>query len=78
MDFVGLTARAKIPGSQLNLDERRMIEIGKTLIGKPKAICSMNRAPASTNPKPSNCARCWCRFRNASAPSSCSSIMTPI
>ncbi|MGH6981019.1 MAG: ABC transporter ATP-binding protein [Stellaceae bacterium] len=38
MEFVGLTPRAKIPGSQLNLYERRMIEIGKTLIGKPKAI----------------------------------------
>ncbi len=38
MDFVGLTARAEVPGSQLNLYERRMIEIAKTLIGKPKAI----------------------------------------
>jgi branched-chain amino acid transport system ATP-binding protein len=38
MDFVGLTARAQVPGSQLNLYERRMIEIGKTLIGKPKTI----------------------------------------
>ncbi len=38
MEFVGLTARADVPGFQLNLYERRMIEIGKTLIGKPKAI----------------------------------------
>ena len=38
MDFVGLVARANVPGRQLNLYERRMIEIGKTLIGKPKAI----------------------------------------
>ena len=36
--FVGLTPRAKVPGRQLNLYERRMIEIGKTLIGRPKAI----------------------------------------
>lgn len=38
MDFVGLTDRAHVPGRQLNLYERRMIEIGKTLIGKPRAI----------------------------------------
>ena len=38
MAFVGLTPRATVPGRQLNLYERRMIEIGKTLIGKPKAI----------------------------------------
>jgi branched-chain amino acid transport system ATP-binding protein len=38
MDFVELTGRANVPGRQLNLYERRMIEIGKTLIGKPKAI----------------------------------------
>ncbi|HXE16994.1 MAG TPA: ATP-binding cassette domain-containing protein [Stellaceae bacterium] len=38
MDFVGLTGRANVPGRLLNLYERRMIEIGKTLIGKPKAI----------------------------------------
>jgi branched-chain amino acid transport system ATP-binding protein len=36
--FVGLAARANVLGRQLNLYERRMIEIGKTLIGKPKAI----------------------------------------
>ena len=36
--FVGLTPRANVPGRQLNLYERRMIEIGKTLIGRPKAI----------------------------------------
>jgi branched-chain amino acid transport system ATP-binding protein len=38
MAFVELTARADVPGRQLNLYERRMIEIGKTLIAKPKAI----------------------------------------
>jgi branched-chain amino acid transport system ATP-binding protein len=38
MEFVGLAPRANVPGRQLNLYERRMIEIGKTLIGKPKAI----------------------------------------
>jgi branched-chain amino acid transport system ATP-binding protein len=38
MDFVGLSDRARVPGRQLNLYERRMIEIGKTLIGKPRAI----------------------------------------
>jgi branched-chain amino acid transport system ATP-binding protein len=38
MDFVGLADRANVPGRQLNLYERRMIEIGKTLIGKPRAI----------------------------------------
>ena len=38
MDFVGLTPRAGVPGHLLNLYERRMIEIAKTLIGKPKAI----------------------------------------
>ncbi|HEY7990020.1 MAG TPA: ATP-binding cassette domain-containing protein [Stellaceae bacterium] len=38
MEFVGLTPRANVLGRQLNLYERRMIEIGKTLIGKPKAI----------------------------------------
>jgi branched-chain amino acid transport system ATP-binding protein len=36
--FVGLTQRVKVLGRQLNLYERRMIEIGKTLIGRPKAI----------------------------------------
>lgn len=38
LEFVELTSRADVPGRQLNLYERRMIEIGKTLIGKPKAI----------------------------------------
>jgi branched-chain amino acid transport system ATP-binding protein len=36
--FVELTSRANVPGHSLNLYERRMIEIGKTLIGRPKAI----------------------------------------
>jgi branched-chain amino acid transport system ATP-binding protein len=38
LDFVGLGDRRNIPGRRLNLFERRMIEIGKTLIGQPKAI----------------------------------------
>jgi branched-chain amino acid transport system ATP-binding protein len=36
--FVGLRARENVPGRQLNLYERRMIEISKTLIGRPKVI----------------------------------------
>jgi len=36
--FVGLTARAAVLGRQLNLFERRLIEISKTLVGRPKAI----------------------------------------
>jgi branched-chain amino acid transport system ATP-binding protein len=36
--FVELTPRANVLGRSLNLYERRMIEIGKTLIGKPKTI----------------------------------------
>jgi branched-chain amino acid transport system ATP-binding protein len=36
--FVELGARESALGRQLNLYERRMIEIAKTLIGKPKAI----------------------------------------
>jgi branched-chain amino acid transport system ATP-binding protein len=36
--FVDLSQRANVVGRQLNLYERRMIEIGKTLIGRPKAI----------------------------------------
>jgi branched-chain amino acid transport system ATP-binding protein len=38
LDFVGLGDRRNIAGRRLNLFERRMIEIGKTLIGRPKAI----------------------------------------
>ena len=38
LDFVGLVDRRNIPGRRLNLFERRMVEIGKTLIGRPKAI----------------------------------------
>jgi branched-chain amino acid transport system ATP-binding protein len=38
LDFVGLGDRRNIPGRRLNLFERRMIEIGKTLIGQPRAI----------------------------------------
>jgi branched-chain amino acid transport system ATP-binding protein len=38
LDFVGLAERRKALGRQLNLFERRMVEIAKTLIGKPKAI----------------------------------------
>ncbi len=38
LDFVGLSARRNVLGRRLNLFERRMIEIGKTLIGEPKAI----------------------------------------
>jgi branched-chain amino acid transport system ATP-binding protein len=36
--FVELRPRANVLGHSLNLYERRMIEIGKTLIGRPKAI----------------------------------------
>jgi branched-chain amino acid transport system ATP-binding protein len=38
LDFVGLGQRRNVPGRQLNLFERRMVEIGKTLIGRPKVI----------------------------------------
>jgi branched-chain amino acid transport system ATP-binding protein len=38
LDFVGLSDRRNVLGRRLNLFERRMIEIGKTLIGNPKAI----------------------------------------
>jgi branched-chain amino acid transport system ATP-binding protein len=36
--FVGLAGRENVIGRQLNLYERRMIEIAKTLIGHPKAV----------------------------------------
>jgi branched-chain amino acid transport system ATP-binding protein len=36
--FVGLGPRVDVLGHSVNLYERRMIEIGKTLIGRPKAI----------------------------------------
>jgi branched-chain amino acid transport system ATP-binding protein len=38
LDFVGLTARRNVLGRQLNLFDRRMVEIAKTLIGHPKVI----------------------------------------
>jgi branched-chain amino acid transport system ATP-binding protein len=38
LDFVGLSARRSVPGRQLNLFDRRMVEIAKTLIGRPKVI----------------------------------------
>ena len=38
LSFVGLTGRADVLGRQLNLFERRLIEISKTLVGRPKAI----------------------------------------
>jgi len=38
LDFVGLAERRNAPGRQLNLFERRMVEIAKTLIGRPKVI----------------------------------------
>jgi branched-chain amino acid transport system ATP-binding protein len=38
LSFIGLAGRAHVLGRQLNLFERRLIEIGKTLIGRPKAI----------------------------------------
>jgi branched-chain amino acid transport system ATP-binding protein len=38
LDFVGLGPRCNTLGRQLNLFERRMVEIGKTLIGQPRAI----------------------------------------
>lgn len=38
LDFVGLGERKNVFGRQLNLYERRMVEIAKTLIGKPKVI----------------------------------------
>jgi len=36
--FTGLTERRNVRGRQLNLFERRMVEIAKTLIGLPKVI----------------------------------------
>jgi branched-chain amino acid transport system ATP-binding protein len=36
--FVGLDARRNTRGRRLNLFERRMVEIAKTLVGKPKVI----------------------------------------
>jgi branched-chain amino acid transport system ATP-binding protein len=38
LDFVGLGERRNVLGRQLNLYERRMVEIAKTLIGRPKVI----------------------------------------
>jgi len=38
IDFVGLNGRRHSRGRQLNLFERRMVEIAKTLIGRPKVI----------------------------------------
>jgi branched-chain amino acid transport system ATP-binding protein len=38
LDFVGLGEKRNTLGRQLNLFERRMVEIGKTLIGRPRAI----------------------------------------
>jgi branched-chain amino acid transport system ATP-binding protein len=38
LDFVGLRERRNVLGRQLNLFERRMVEIAKTLIGRPKVI----------------------------------------
>jgi branched-chain amino acid transport system ATP-binding protein len=38
LDFVGLSERRNTLGRQLNLFERRMVEIAKTLIGGPKVI----------------------------------------
>jgi branched-chain amino acid transport system ATP-binding protein len=36
--FVGLTSRLDRPGRTLNLFERRMVEIAKTLVGQPKVV----------------------------------------
>jgi branched-chain amino acid transport system ATP-binding protein len=38
LDFVGLGERRNVLGRQLNLYERRMVEIAKTLIGRPRVI----------------------------------------
>jgi branched-chain amino acid transport system ATP-binding protein len=38
LDFVGLSERRNALGRLLNLFERRMVEIAKTLIGQPKVI----------------------------------------
>ena len=38
LDFVGLSARRSVLGRRLNLFDRRMVEIAKTLIGRPKVI----------------------------------------
>jgi branched-chain amino acid transport system ATP-binding protein len=38
LEFVGLGARRHVLGRQLNLFDRRMVEIAKTLIGRPKII----------------------------------------
>ena len=38
VDFVGLGERRNTRGRQLNLFERRMVEIAKTLIGRPKSF----------------------------------------
>jgi branched-chain amino acid transport system ATP-binding protein len=38
LDFVGLAVRRNTLGRQLNLFERRMVEIAKTLIGRPTII----------------------------------------
>lgn len=36
--FVGLAGNESVPGVRLNLFQRRMVDIAKTLIGRPKAI----------------------------------------
>jgi branched-chain amino acid transport system ATP-binding protein len=38
LEFTGLTARRNVMGRRLTLFERRMVEIAKTLIGKPKVV----------------------------------------
>jgi len=38
LDFVSLSGKRNVLGRQLNLFDRRMVEIAKTLIGRPKVI----------------------------------------
>ena len=38
LDFVGLDERRNTLGRELNLFQRRMVEIAKTLIGRPRVI----------------------------------------
>nr|WP_316642295.1 ATP-binding cassette domain-containing protein [uncultured Roseateles sp.] len=38
LDYTGLTSVATRPGQQLNLFQRRMVEVAKALVGKPKLL----------------------------------------
>ena len=78
IEFVGLGGRRHALGRQLNLFERRMVEIAKTLIGRPRVILMDEPGAGLNEVETERLRRLLVEIPRRSIASSCSLTTTPI